>query len=159
MTEEVEKKPRKKRSDAGKPRPRPVASGRAPIEVRLKLRGEEEEIEFGCARRWTENGFHVFVYPCPTDPYKHTRREFAISEIVELECTSSPDLVAAPQQTEAPRPQAVPIRTLEPAPVSTGPVIRNARKSAADLMARLESSDGPIAIDELPGLVMGDSSV
>jgi hypothetical protein len=159
----VEKKPRKKRSDAGKPRtaakpPQPeIVEDRAPIFVRLRLKGEPGYIEFGCSHRTVAGGFHVFFYPSERDRYRETRREFAISEIREIEITE------APREREA-----MPIfdlrpagREPEPEPEGndgSGPRIHAVRRAPRNAIEQLETSKGPVKLDVLPGLTFGGST-
>lgn len=143
---ETQPKPRKPRSDKGMPRgPRrttPPPIGDAPIHVRVVLRGRDEAIEFGCGRRIVENGFHVFFYPSQRDRYRETRREFAISEVVEIEITESRPVYDA-------RPVAARSSELElePPPPAVGPKIHSVRRNmvrANAVLERLETSSGPI---------------
>ena len=160
MNEET--KTRKPRADKGVPRgPRasrttPVGDydeNRAPITVRILMKGETTPIVLGCARRAIENGFQVFFYPSKIDPYRETRCEFAISEISRIEITEARqtyDLRNSAQLVEAPILDMVPNQT-------KGPQIYSPRKNRAqpsgDLITRLEQSSGPVKIgaDELGG--------
>ncbi len=154
MEEVTETKVRKPRSDKGRKRgprlvaPTPVREMEPPIHVRLRLKGYPEAVEFGCARRAVENGFHVFFYPSERDRYRETRREFAISEILEIEITEARQVfeytVAREEAVVPPRPSA-----------PSRPVIHSARQSA---LANLENSNGPIKMDKLPNLSFGDSA-
>jgi hypothetical protein len=119
----------------------------APIHVRLRLKNYPEPIEFGCAERTIENGFHVFTYPSERDRYRMTRREFAISEIIEIEITAARHAVQISTPYEEPVHQA---------PPQIGPVIHSARKSAVATIERLASSNGPIKMDTMPNLTFGD---
>lgn len=121
----------------------------APIHVRIRLKNYPEPIEFGCAEHTVENGFHVFMYPSERDRYRTTRREFAISEIIEIEITEARRqayefTVERPSQPTA------------PVPVSRGPIIHSARKTPVSTLERLATSDGPIKMDTPPGLTFGD---
>lgn len=122
----------------------------APIHVRLRLKNYAETIEFGCAEHTVENGFHVFMYPSERDRYRTTRREFAISEIIEIEITAARRQVEIqiPPQYDFPAPQA------PPEPVR-GPVVHSVRKHAAGVLAALEQSSGPIKMDAPPGISFG----
>ena len=158
-----ETKTRKPRADKGVPRgPRasrttPVGDydeNRAPITVRILMKGETTPIVLGCARRTIENGFQVFFYPSKIDPYRETRCEFAISEISRIEITE------ARQTYDLTKPQRIPVELdytpLQEAP-KAGPQIYSPRKNrqqpAGDLITRLEQSSGPVKIgaDELGG--------
>jgi hypothetical protein len=155
-------KVRKARSDKGKPRgvrkvaPQPVSS--PPVEVLIVLKNGRST-EFGCAEHFVENGFHVFTYPSERDRYRTTRREFAISEIVEVEITEA----AHYKQTEAPTLRFTPANVTytgtpaEPA-VSTGPKIHSVRKNAASIINSLEHSTGPIKMDNMPSLTFGNEA-
>lgn len=164
MTEETVETPKKRRGwPKGKKRgPRyPVQEERItmdptppvepPIHVRVTRKGMEP-FEFGCAQHFVENGFHVFTYPSKRDPYRQTRREIAISEIVDIEITQ-----AAPVYRVEPSPEPIIHPTLIPAP-SKGPVIHAARRPSRSIVEQLETSDGPIKMDEIPGLTFGGSS-
>ena len=140
-------KPRKPRAvPAFLPAPEPEA----PIHVRLRLKNYPEAVEFGCAEHTVENGFHVFMYPSERDRYRTTRREFAISEIIEIEITAARRQVEIqiPPQYDFPAPQA------SPEPVR-GPVVHSVRKHAAGVLAALEQSSGPIKMDAPPGISFG----
>lgn len=161
---------RKPRKDKGVPRAsrtNPVGSEQdAPIFVRVVLRGQEA-VEFGCARRFQENGFHVFIYPSRIDRYRETRREFAISEVVELEITEARQTYDLRAPVAAP---AVPpsLYVTTPLPASDAPPlldmtagkprihsVRAAMRSRGgeSLVEKLAQSSGPVAIsaDELSG--------
>lgn len=170
--EQAEKKPRKQRSDKGKTRalradkilPVPplftsAPEPEAPIHVRLRLKNYPEAVEFGCAEHTVENGFHVFMYPSWRDRYRTTRREFAISEIIEVEITEARRAYAT-QDTIAYRPDS-PAPTM--VPTTRGPQIHSVREAAQmnrrpSLIEQLESSKGPIKMDALPNLTFGDSA-
>ena len=157
MDESIEQPKKPKGWPKGKkrgPRKAPVAAPmfvaapepEAPIHVIVRLKNGGTA-EFGCARRTIENGFHVFFYPSESDRYRETRREFAVSEIVEIEITEARQIynfVTPPQQT---RPEPI-IATS-----SGGPKIHNAR----NVLAALETSSGPIQMDAMPNLTFGDS--
>jgi len=162
MSEETaEQKVRKPRRDKGVKRgPRirfvPPPQGDsphdgAPIHVRVLLKGHAEAIEFGCANRSVENGFHVFIYPSERDRYRETRREFAISEIVEIEITAArPVLDMRPFQPQ-PETEVFDLRPQVSAPAPGKPHIYSPRKNArtgpsGDIVTRLATSDGPIKI-------------
>lgn len=163
MSEEA--KTRKPRADKGVPRgPRvsrttPVGDApdtSAPIHVTVCLKSGVT-VEFGCARRIVENGFHVFFYPSQYDRYRESRREFAISEIVDLEITEA-------RQAYDLRPQPKAVETLDFVPhvpaAPKGPQIYSPRKNrsqpAGDLISRLEQSSGPVAIGaEEAGMSLG----
>jgi hypothetical protein len=163
--DETPEVPKKRGWPKGKKRgPKPVAAPmfasapepEAPINVFVRLRNGMSS-SFGCARRTVENGFHVFFYPSETDRYRETRREFAISEIIELEITEA--------RQQAPMPMfdyRVNTAVLEKAQqavvaATSGPKIHSARQSAAGIIGALENSSGPIKMDNLPNLSFGDS--
>src|SRR5512135_1077657 len=95
----------------------------APINVKIQLKNGAS-VEFGCARRSVENGFHVFFYPSEKDRYRETRREFAVSEIVEIEITEARQVY----NFIVDEPKVV---SVAPAVASTGPRIHSARQNAA----------------------------
>ena len=132
----------------------PPPEPEAPIHVKVRLKGTQEVIEFGAATRSVENGFHVFTYASEKDRYRTVRREFAVSEIVELEITSprqTYDFTVRREEAVAP----VPVPPVPP--VTRGPVIYSPRKNAAAVLESLETSNGPIKMDELPaGMTMGN---
>jgi hypothetical protein len=159
--DETTEAPKKRRGwPKGKPRKKaPVAAPtftsapepEAPINVFVRLKNGMTS-SFGCARRTVENGFHVFFYPSETDRYRETRREFAVSEIVEIEITEARQFYnfVTPAQTVL----------KETAPIvnnAVGPKIHSARQSAAGIIGALENSSGPIKMDNLPNLSFGDS--
>jgi hypothetical protein len=166
MEETAPVKVRKPRSDKGKshgPRKASVSSPsilsaaepEAPIFVRLRLKDYPKPVEFGCAEHTVENGFHVFMYPSERDRYRTTRREFAISEIIEVEITEAR---RAYQSTAAldmeDRAFRAPVAVASP----RGPVIHSVKKNAASILGQLESSDGPIKMAAMPSLSFGDSA-
>lgn len=125
----------------------------APIHVLVRLRGQEPQT-FGCSRRTVENGFHVFFYPSKRDPYRETRREICISEVLEIEITEARQVYDFRQPSPSPRILPVEEEVVSvPSPVR-GPIIHSARKN---IMNALETSQGPIKMDEIPGLSFGDS--
>lgn len=163
MEETVEKKrggwPKGKKRG---PRKAPVAppmfvaapEPEAPIHVIVHLRNGCKS-EFGCARRTVENGFHVFFYPSETDRYRETRREFAISEITEIEITE-----ARQSAFYTTKPETITTYTGDPIPpvtFTTGPQIHSVRKNANSIIGALENSSGPIKMDKMPSLTFGDS--
>ena len=127
----------------------------APIHVRLRLKNYPEPVEFGCAEHTVENGFHVFMYPSERDRYRTTRREFAISEIIEVEITAAriqaprieynfdPSLVGNRFSAENPPPAA-----------PSGPRIHSVRDNAANVLG-----EGSIKMDTMPKISFGDSPV
>lgn len=125
----------------------------APIHVRLRLKNYAEPVEFGCAEHTVENGFHVFMYPSERDRYRTTRREFAISEIIEVEITEARRAIPYVEQPD--RFTFAPVA----APVSSrGPIIHSARKSAMETIQALETAQGSIKMDKMPNLSFGDSA-
>jgi hypothetical protein len=165
MAEETEPIKKRRGWPKGKPRgPRKAATvdkpmftsapePEAPIHVKIRLKNYEGAIEFGCARRAVENGFHVFFYPSEIDRYRETRREFAVSEIVEIEITEARRIYNFSQEAVS-----VPLETVSigvPAPVSSGPKIHSVRQHAAGLLGALENSQGPIRMDTVPDLNIG----
>jgi hypothetical protein len=166
MEETAPVKVRKPRSDKGKshgPRkasvpPPPIlfaAEPEAPIFVRLRLKNYPEPVEFGCAEHTVENGFHVFMYPSERDRYRTTRREFAISEIIEVEITEARTSTWTSRQTETI--QTYTGHAAEPVTIPSGPRIHSVKKNAASVLGQLESSDGPIKMAAMPNLSFGDS--
>jgi hypothetical protein len=166
MDESIEQPKKSRGWPKGKPRgprkaPTPPAmfadapEPSAPINVRVLLKNGFEST-FGCARRSVENGFHVFFYPSEMDRYRETRREFALSEIVEIEITEA-------RQTYQPTPiqyevdEPVLARAQAAVVASTGPKIHSVRKNASSIIGQLENSSGPIKMNALPNLSFGDS--
>jgi hypothetical protein len=131
----------------------------APIHVSLLLKNGATR-EFGCAEHTVENGFHVFLYPSERDRYRTTRREFAISEIVEIEITAARNQVAekphdwvylgGPTNVGTPPPPAT--------TASSGPKIHSVKRHAESVLGALASSDGPIKMDRMPSMSFGDSA-
>lgn len=161
MEETVEKKrggwPKGKKRG---PRKAPVAppmfvaapEPEAPIHVIVHLRNGCTS-EFGCARRTVENGFHVFFYPSTMDRYRETRREFAVSEIMEIEITEARRIYNFSSEAVS-----VPLETVSigaPPPTTTGPRVHSVRQHAAGVLAALEQSQGPIKMDTVPSLNIG----
>jgi len=157
--EETVEAPKKARGwPKGKPRkakeviPLPMPSLEPPIHVRVVRKGMEP-FEFGCAQHFVENGFHIFVYPSKRDPYRQTRREIAIAEVVDIEITQ-----AAPVYQSQPviQPTFIPTFTdVMPSTSVTGgkPVIHNAKENALRAMKeRVEAK-----LDAIPGITFGDS--
>jgi hypothetical protein len=134
----------------------PATEAPAPINVRVVLRNGGT-VEFGCARRTLENGFHVFFYPSEMDRYRETRREFAVAEIVEIEITEARQVytVAAPINYEVDEPRLE--RAQAAVVAATGPKIHSVRKNASSIIGQLENSSGPIKMNALPNLSFGDS--
>lgn len=129
----------------------------APIHVWLRLRGQEP-MEFGCADRSIENGFHVFTFPSKRDPYRTTRKEVAISEVVEIEITEARRYREETPYVGVPIPRILPGE--EPVRgvvvTQTGPPrIHSARDNA---LSRLETGSGPVKLDTLPALTFSDSA-
>lgn len=161
--DETTEVPKKRRGwPKGKPRKKaPVAAPlftsapepEAPINVIVRLKNGMSS-SFGCARRVIENGFHVFFYPSEVDRYRETRREFAISEIIELEITEARQVYSfvTPEQKVV----ATTFVPTTKVPVD-GPQIHSARQSAAGIIGALENSSGPIKMDKMPNLSFGDS--
>jgi NADP-dependent 3-hydroxy acid dehydrogenase YdfG len=123
----------------------------APITVIVRLKNGMSS-SFGCARRVIENGFHVFFYPSEVDRYRETRREFAISEIIELEITEARQVYNFVTPAQTVLKEAAPIVNN-----ASGPVIHSARQNAAGIIGALENSSGPIKMDKMPNLSFGDS--
>ena len=133
----------------------------APIRVKIRLKNHPELIEFRCSERTVENGFHVFVYPDERNRYYTTRREFAISEIVEIEITAAMEQVriGAGRHEAAPAPFYADSTLAAPTMIrSSGPVIHSARKAAISTLEKLETSNGPIKMDTMPVISFGDST-
>lgn len=149
-------KPRKAAVAAPAILPAPEPEG--PIHVRVTRKGMDP-FEFFCGQHFTENGFHVFIYPSHRDRYRQTRREIAISEIIDIEITEARPVenrfvptfssIEAVQQAAPPEP-------------SQGPRIHSARQSMMgrrqpSIVEQLETSDGPIKMDR-PPVTFGDSA-
>lgn len=136
----------------------------APIHVRIRLKNDADVIEFCCEERTIENGFHVFVYPSERNRYYTTRREFAISEIKEIEITAARGQVRIDVQPETIRTFAgltSPAVTLPSPAVSRGPVIHSARRPTgpgASVIDQLETSNGPIKMNAMPTMSFGDEA-
>ena len=124
----------------------------APIHVRLRLKNYPEAIEFGCAERSIENGFHVFTYPSERDRYRTTRREFAISEIIEIEITASRHQVEIPMPPQYQFEGNTAPSLLRLPNTATGPVIHSVKQNAAKVLG-----EGSIKMDTMPGLTFGDA--
>jgi hypothetical protein len=150
-----ETKTRKPRSDKGIKRTQ-VSDGppidNAPIHVVVHLKNGITE-EFGCANHTVENGFHVFIYPSKRDPYRETRHEFAISEIISIEVTA-PRPVYEFREMKVPM-GPPPVHREEAPPEEFGkPKIHSVRKNLTakgmgnDVVSRLETSSGPIKMTE-----------
>lgn len=164
--EETRNEPKKRGWPKGKPRgPRTpkdtpamftaAPESPAPINVRVLLKNGFES-EFGCARRTVENGFHVFFYPSETDRYRETRREFALSEIVEIEITEARQTSPTPVVHYDVNP-VVSEKAQVAVNASRGPQIHSVRKNASSIIGALENSSGPIKMDSMPSLTFGDS--
>ena len=142
-----EKKTRKPRADKGVPRgPRAEPRSMAPIHVRLVLKGDPNPVELECSRRTVEGGFHVFFYPSELDRYRETRREFAISEIRDIEITEAPGV---------PQPRFLPAEAelSPPVPIGDGrPRTHSARQSAMEMAQKAAQrlGEGSIKMDALP---------
>ena len=174
MTEDTVEPVKKRRGwPLGKPRGKKVAvtpplftaapEPEAPIHVRLRLKNYPEAIEFGCAERTIENGFHVFTYPSERDRYRTTRREFAISEIIEIEITAARHQVEIPMPPQYQFSEQRPSLIVDGGPSTTnlqrGPVIHSVKRNAAGLLGALETSSGPVKMDAMPNLTFGDSAI
>lgn len=157
-----ETKTRKPRSDKGVSRGSrmqgpPVIGLDAPITVRIVLRNGFEA-EFGCASHTVENGFHVFVYPSERDRYRETRREFAISEVIDIEITAprpAYDFRSRAEQKAVEEvfksvPFAPPLELDTPGKPKIHSVRKNltAKGMGNDVVSRLETSSGPIKMTE-----------
>jgi hypothetical protein len=119
----------------------------APIFVRIRLKNWSEYVEFGCSRREVANGFHVFFYPSLRDRFRETRREFAISEVVEVEITEPRPTAKTEPQVQ---PQMPAVWTGSPA---GPPVIHNAKENALRMMKEKVEAK----LDAIPGITFGDS--
>jgi hypothetical protein len=162
------KKPRKPRSDKGIPkgpripRPHTPIGYNAPIHVRVVLKGRPKPIEFGCSNRTVENGFHVFIYPSERDRYRTTRREFAVSEIIEIEITEAPRVYNAASTAQLDVRDSRP-EIIDFVPASTGPKVYSAREAMIrgrkpSIIEQLETSVGPIKMDRPPAVSFGDEA-
>jgi len=156
-TDETAGKPKRRGGwPKGKPRKPPVEAQapeapltEAPIHVRLRLKDYPADISFGCGRRLVENGFHVFIGPAKDNPYWETRREYAISQIVELEITEAPKVYDYTPQMPAV------VQPVEMPKTQTAPVIHSAKKWAIERMAE---RDGTARVDAIPGITFGESA-
>ena len=146
-------KPRGPRKAVPAPMQAPAPEPEAPIHVVVELKNGVRN-EFGAATHSVDGNFHVFAYPAEKDRYRQTKRYYAMSEIVSLEITEprqTYDYTARREETVAP------ILVPPVPPVVRGPVISSPRKSAASILEALETSNGPIKMDELPaGMTMGN---
>lgn len=137
-------KPRKPRIEAvAVPEPEP------PVFVSVRLKNTEP-FTFGCSQHFVENGFHVFVYPSLRDRYRQTRREIAVSEVIDIEITGAFDFtMRQPVLPEAP-PRILPA---EIQPRGDGrPVIHNAKESIMKMLKEQQEAaeSGPVKIDKIP---------
>ena len=147
----------------GKPRkpktalPLPEPSVEPPIHVRVVRKGMEP-FEFGCAQHFVENGFHVFVYPSKRDPYRQTRREIAVAEVIDIEITQAAPVYST-QPTIHPTLSSMVMttHTEEPGPMVSinRPVIHSAKENALRAMA-LKRSEAEKEAAGL-GITFGDS--
>lgn len=119
----------------------------APIFVRIRLKNYPVPVEFGCAEHSVENGFHVFTYPSERDRYRTTRREFAISEIIEIEITAARHQI---ETYSVPMPQRR--EETNTAAAGTGPRIHSVKDNARQILG-----EGSIKMDTIPNLTFGDS--
>ena len=162
-TDETAGKPKRRGGwPKGKPRKPPVEAQapeapltEAPIHVRLRLKDYPADISFGCGRRLVENGFHVFIGPAKDNPYWETRREYAISQIVEIEITEAPKVYDYTPQIPLINPQPNRFTVEEPPKAQTAPVIHSAKKWAIERMAE---RDGTARVDAIPGITFGESA-
>lgn len=161
MEETVETPVKKARGwPKGKPR-KPVQSDviplpvpmEAPIHIRLRIKNYSEAIEFGCARRLIENGFHVFFYPSKRDPYRETRREFAISEVIEIEITEARQVYQTQPEIHPTYIASAPATNVAP----TQPVVHNAKEYALARMKEKAEQESASRVDKIPGITFGDS--
>lgn len=146
--------PKRKGWPKGKPRkPRIVEMSEEtpPVAVRVRLRGMEP-FEFGCSQHFVENGFHVFIYP---SGYRETRREIAVSEVIDIELTSAYSFTRVP----APVPPARILPVPEIQSLGSGrPIIHSAREDALKRLAMAaEQPVGSVKIDAVPGITLGGS--
>lgn len=169
--DEVVDRPKKRGGwPKGKPRKPPVevktdegfSPVEAPIHVRLRLKDYGGDIEFGCARRLVENGFHVFFYPSKRDPYRETRREFAIAEVVEIEITEARQVYdyrqLPPVVPTFPEPRIAFAEQESAPPAGAAPVVHSAKAWALKRLAEQKEGTGPTRIDAIPGITMGESA-
>jgi hypothetical protein len=130
-----------------------------PVHVKVSMKGMEP-FEFGCSQHVVQNGFHVFIYPSKRDPYRDTRREIAISEVIDIEITE-----ARPRQVyDFTQPSALPDQPsrILPAEIpnrgSGRPVIHSAKDDAMRRMTeQLEQPVGSVKLDGIPGISLGGS--
>ena len=128
-----------------------AAPPEAPIHVVVTRKGMDP-FEFGCAQHFTENGFHVFLYPSRRDPYRQTRREIAISEVIDIEITAARQ---QPYEFTVERPSVI----AGPIPgAPQGPKIHSAKQSALAMMKDLETTSGSVKMDTMPRISFGDSA-
>ncbi len=148
-------KPRKPRIEAVPA----SAEDQAPIHVRVRLKGMDP-FEFGCSQHTVEGGFHVFMYPSLRDRYRQTRREIAVSEVIDIEITAAFDFTRQPVLPATP-PRILPAPSEIHVPREDGrPVIHSARQDAmARIQQRLEEPVGPEKIESIPGITLGGSDV
>jgi hypothetical protein len=139
----------------GKPRkPRIVAlvPSEPPIYVRVRMKGMEP-FEFGCSQHFVENGFHVIFYP---SGYRETRREIAISEVIDIELTSAYKFARQPALPDTPA-RILPVPEIHP-PGGGRPMIHSAREDALKRLAMAaEQPVGSVKLDEVPGVSLGGS--
>jgi hypothetical protein len=128
----------------------------APIHVRLRLKDYGADVEFGCARRLVENGFHIFFYPSKRDPYRETRREFSIAQIIEIEITEARQVYdyRQPPAVVSSTPRFTAIEETTPVP-SGAPVVHSAKQWAMQKMAEKLEGTGLARIDSIPGISFG----
>ncbi len=153
----------------GKPRKPRVetiveAPTQAPVFVRVRMKGMEP-FDIECSRHFVENGFHVFTYPSLRDRFRQTRREIAISEVIDIEITAAelPEPRPIYNYTGLPVP-TTPARILPVPEIHAAgdgrPVIHSARQDAmARMQQKLEDPVGPEKIDAIPGITLGGSDV
>jgi hypothetical protein len=145
----------------GKPRKPRIAAisevqpSPAPIFVRVRMKGMEP-FDIECSHHFVENGFHVFVYPSLRDRFRQTRREIAISEVIDIEITAAFDFTRSPALPDTPA-RILPVPEIHP-PGGGRPIIHSAREDGLRrLQMAAEQPVGSVKIDEVPGISFGGS--
>jgi hypothetical protein len=143
-----------------KPRIEAIAEAptQAPVFVRVRMKGMEP-FDIECSQHFVESGFHVFVYPSLRDRFRQTRREIAISEVIDIEITEArPIYDFTRPSVPSPPARILPVPEIRPSIGDGRPVIHSARQDAmARIQQRLEEPVGPEKIDSIPGITLGGS--
>lgn len=160
QTNELGLKARKPRKDKGisrgprKPRLEMVSTSEPepPVFVSVRLKGMEP-FTFGCSQHFVENGFHVFVYPSRRDRYRETRREIAISEVIDIEITGAFNFATRQPVLPAQPPRLLPAEVAEIQRGDGRPVIHSAKDSIMKMLREQHEAmeqSGPVRIDSIP---------